>query len=84
MEDNIDDNKYLLKMTDCDGDEITVAAPWRHDSDLMLRIENDGIINGIIINLPIALGLMSVLLPFIQTAKLEEAFDQFLNPEKDL
>jgi hypothetical protein len=84
MEDNIDDNKYLLKMTDCDGDEITVASPWHNDTDLMLRITNDEFTNGIIVNLPIAMGLMSVLLPFIQTAKLGEAIDSMMNPEKDL
>ena len=47
----------------------------------MMRIDNDGTVNGFIINLPIALTLMGVLLPFIQTAKLEQMMDDFMNPK---
>jgi hypothetical protein len=83
MEDNIEDNKYLLKMTDGDGDALTVSHLWS-DNTLIMRIENDGTINGIIVDLPMAMSLMGVLLPFIQTEKLDIALDEFLNAGKDL
>jgi hypothetical protein len=81
MIDDPDHNKYLLHLTDIDGDILTVANPWADEGELMMRIDNDGTVNGFIINLPIALTLMGVLLPFIQTAKLEQMMDDFMNPK---
>ena len=81
MEDDTDDLKYLLHLTDIDGDVLTVANPWADEGELMLRIENEGTTNGFIINLPMALTLMGVLLPFIQSAKLEQMMDEFMNPK---
>jgi hypothetical protein len=83
MNDELDgDFKYLIKLIDIDGDVLSIASPW-NDNTLMMRIENDDIINGFIIDLPIAMALMSVLLPLIRDTKLEQALDDFMNPEKD-
>jgi len=81
--DNIDDMKYLLYLTDCDGDRISVANPWDEDHSLMMRIENDHVTTGIIIDLPIALALIGVLLPMIQSAKFASHIERWMNPELD-
>ena len=60
----------LLEMMDCDGDFISVQE--MSDDSLMLRIENDETITGIIIDAPIALALVGVLLPMIRNFKMEE------------
>ena len=78
------DNKYLLDMLDCDGDRLTVASPWLDDSELMMRIENDDTINGIIISLPIALALMALLLPIIRAGMSDEALKEYTTPDVTL
>jgi hypothetical protein len=78
------DNKYLLDMLDCDGDRLTVASPWLDDDQLMMRIENDDTINGIIIDLPIALALMGLLLPIIRNGMLDEALKEYTKPDATL
>jgi hypothetical protein len=83
MEDQSEDDfKALIRLIDIDGDMLSIASPW-DDHELMMRIENDGVTTGFIINLPTALAIMSVLLPLIQGAKLKKAWDEFMNPEKD-
>jgi len=84
MIDDPDHNKYLLHLTDCDGDVLTIASPWANEFELMMRIDNDGTVNGIIIDLPMALSMMSVLLPMIRSAKLDAALDEFMNAGNDL
>ena len=78
-----EDNKYLLDMVDVDEDRLTVSAPWSRDFSLMMRIENDDVINGIIIDLPIALALVGILLPMIQSAKFEASLKEYLEPDTD-
>lgn len=78
-----EDNKYLLDMTDVDGDRLTIATPWANDYSMMMRIENDDTINGIIIDLPIALAMIGVLLPMIQSAQFEASLKEYLEPDTD-
>jgi hypothetical protein len=75
------DNKYLLDMLDCDGDRLTVASPWLDDDQLMMRIENDDTITGIIIDLPIALALLGILLPLIGSGKFKEKLKEYTDPD---
>lgn len=81
MIDDPDHNKYLIHLSDVDGDVLTIANPWADEGRLMMRIENDGTTNGIIIDLPMAMSILGVLLPMIQSAKLEQMMDEFLNPK---
>jgi hypothetical protein len=67
-----DDDRYLLNLQDVDGDTITMSQPWGDDDEIMLRIENDDAICGIIVDGPMAMAMMGVLFPFIQKFKLEE------------
>jgi hypothetical protein len=76
-----EDNQFLIDVLDCDGDRLTVSAPWNNDDDLMMRIENDDTINGIIINLPIALALIGILLPMIQTGRFDEKVKEYMDPD---
>jgi hypothetical protein len=50
----------------------------------MMRIENDDTINGIIIDLPIALALMGLLLPIIRNGMLDKALKEYTNPDATL
>jgi hypothetical protein len=84
LEDPIfEQNKYLLDMTDMDGDRLTVASPWHSEHKLMMRIENDDSINGIIIDLPIALALIGILLPMIHSARFHEELKEYLEPDTE-
>lgn len=67
-----DDNMFLLCLQDVDGDTISMSQPYKNEDTIMLRIENDGEICGLIVDGPMAMAIMGVLFPFIQKFKLEE------------
>jgi hypothetical protein len=64
----------LLEMMDCDGDSVSVQE--MSDDRFMLRIENDEVITGIIIDAPIAMALVGVLLPMIRNFKMDEFINE--------
>jgi hypothetical protein len=67
-----DDNTFLLCLEDVDGDTISMSQPYKNEDTIMLRIENDGEICGLIVDGPMAMAIMGVLFPVIQKFKLEE------------
>ncbi|KPK59041.1 MAG: hypothetical protein AMJ59_12775 [Gammaproteobacteria bacterium SG8_31] len=56
---------YLLNIEDYDGDRFTIAKPY-HDDTLMLRIENDDLIAGFIVNAPRAMAIVGCLMKLIE------------------
>lgn len=69
-----EDEEYLLNLEDIDGDVITLSEPWGRHEKLMLRVENDEAICGIIVDGPMAMALVGVLAPFALQFKLDEYF----------
>lgn len=67
-----DETVYLLDMTDEDGDVITIHRPSRWDGDYMMRIHNDDVCTGIIIDGPMACALLGVLAPIARDFKIDE------------
>lgn len=70
-----DDTVYLINLEDCDGDAITIHEPPAFGGDLMLRVQNDDHICGVIIDGPMAMAIIGVLLPFARQFKLEKYMD---------
>ena len=56
---------YILNIEDHDGDRFTIAQPYRDDT-LMLRIENDDLITGFIVNAPRAMAIVGCLMKLIE------------------
>jgi hypothetical protein len=84
MNDFTEQYRNILDIVDCDGDRLMVAAPWPNEDELMMRIVNEDTTTAIVITLPIALALMGVLLPLIQSGRFDEKVKEYMDPDVTL
>lgn len=69
------ETKYILDVRDCDDDRITLHKPETWGGDYMLRIQNDDMKCGVVIDGPLAMQLVGALLPIVRDFKLDSYLD---------